>query len=376
MAANLVSYMMQFLTPEMIGRIAAALGLDRDDAQTGISAAVPALLAAFSSAADRPGGAQRLADSVRRQSGVLDNLASMIGGSGQSSLIERGTSMLSSLLGSQERSALSGAISRYAGLGQNASTSLLGMLTPLVMGAIGKQIGTRSLDASSVTGLLASQKDQIAQALPSGMSRMLAGTGLLDSLAGATGSAAAAAAAAGQGGRAAATTGQHAQYASSATRSAVPTWIYWALPIVVIAGLLWYLFADRIEQLAERQPTPAPTIVVGGVDVRKQVDDSMAQVRTSLAGVTDVESAKEALPRLQAAMSQIDKVDATVGQLPADQRKVVSGMVTSAMASIDQMIDKVLAIPGVADVLRPTTDNLRTKLAQLSGQPSTVGGGR
>jgi Bacterial protein of unknown function (DUF937) len=374
MATNLVSYVMQFLTPDMIGRIAAALGLDRDDAQTGIGAAVPALLAAFSSAADRPGGAQRLADSVRQQSGVLDNLAGMIGGSGQSSLIERGTSMLSSLLGSQEQSVLSGAISRYAGLGQNASTSLLGMLTPLVMGAIGKQIGTRNLDASSLTGLLASQKDQIAQALPSGMSRMLAGTGLLDSLAGATGSAAAAAA--GQAGRAAAATGQYAQYASSTARSAVPMWIYWAIPIAVIAGLLWYLFADRIEQLAERQPTPTPSIVVGGVDVRKQVDDSLAQVRTSLAGVTDVESAKAALPGLQAAMTQIDKVNATVGQLPADQRKVVGGWVSSAMATIDQMINKVLAIPGVGDVLKPTADNLRTKLAELSGQPSTVGGGR
>src|SRR5262245_47173432 len=245
MATNLVSYVMQFLTPDMIGRIAAALGLDRGDAQTGIGAAVPALLAAFGSAADRPGGAQRLVDSARQQSGVLDNLAGTIGGSGQSSLIERGTSMLSSVLGSQEQSGLSGAISRYAGLGQNASTSLLGMLAPLVMGAIGKQLGPRNLDASSLTGLFASQKDQIAQALPSGMSRMLAGTGMLDSLAGANGSAAAAGA--GQAGRAATATGQYAQYASSAARSGVPTWIYWAIPLAVIAGLLWYLLADRID---------------------------------------------------------------------------------------------------------------------------------
>ena len=47
MATNLVSYMMQFLTPDMIGRIAGALGLNRNDAQSGVSAVVPALLAAF-----------------------------------------------------------------------------------------------------------------------------------------------------------------------------------------------------------------------------------------------------------------------------------------------------------------------------------------
>ena len=45
MATNLVSYVMQFLTPDMVSRIAAALGLNRSDAQSGMNAAVPALLA-------------------------------------------------------------------------------------------------------------------------------------------------------------------------------------------------------------------------------------------------------------------------------------------------------------------------------------------
>jgi len=376
MAANLVSYVMQLLTPDMIGRMAAALGLNRDDAQTGIGAAVPALLAAFSSAAAKPGGAQNLVDSVKRQSGVLDNLAGMIGGGGQSSLIEKGTGMLGSLLGGQDQSALAGAIGKYAGLGQNASSSLLGMLAPLVMGAIGKQIGTGNLDANSVTGLLTSQKDQIAQALPSGMSRLLGGTGLLDSVTGAAGSAAAAA---GQAGRAAAAaTGQYASAAgrAAATGSAVPTWIYWVIPLALIAGLAWYLLGDRIDQVAQQEPAPAPSIVVGGVDIGKQVNDSLGQVRTSLAGVTDAASARAALPRLQAATAQIDKVGTMVGQLPAEQRQVVGGVVASAMVTIDQMINKVLAIPGIGDVLKPTADNLRTKLAALSGQPSTVGTGR
>src|SRR5690349_9707268 len=41
MATNLVSYIVQFLTPDMIGRIAGVLGLDRNDTQTGVRAAVP-----------------------------------------------------------------------------------------------------------------------------------------------------------------------------------------------------------------------------------------------------------------------------------------------------------------------------------------------
>ena len=59
MAINLVSIVMQFLTPDMIGRIASALGLDRNSTQTAIGAAVPALLAALAGAAAKPGGPQR-----------------------------------------------------------------------------------------------------------------------------------------------------------------------------------------------------------------------------------------------------------------------------------------------------------------------------
>jgi len=182
MATNLVSYMMQFLTPDMIGRIAGALGLNRSDAQSGVSAVVPALLAAFSGLADKPGGAQSLVNTVKQQSGVLDNFAGMIGGNNLSSFIERGSSLLTSLLGSHDQSALTGAVARFAGLGQNKATSLLGMLAPVVMGLIGRQIGTRGVDIGSLTSLLASQKEQIAQALPNGMGELLDRTGLSSGL--------------------------------------------------------------------------------------------------------------------------------------------------------------------------------------------------
>ena len=60
MATNLVSLIMQFLTPDMIGRIASALGLDRTNTQTAIGAAVPGLLAGLCGVATQPGGAQSL----------------------------------------------------------------------------------------------------------------------------------------------------------------------------------------------------------------------------------------------------------------------------------------------------------------------------
>src|SRR4030081_3909713 len=98
MAANLVSVVMQFLTPDMIVKIASALGLDRTVAQKAIGGAVPALLAGLADLASTPAGARQLANtSIQQQPGSLESLKSLIGGSGVNTLVETGSSMLSGL---------------------------------------------------------------------------------------------------------------------------------------------------------------------------------------------------------------------------------------------------------------------------------------
>jgi hypothetical protein len=375
----------------MVGRIAAALGLNRGDAQSGVSAGVPALLAAFGGLADKPGGAQSLVNTIKQQSGVLDNFAGMIGGSNQSSFIERGSSLLTSLLGTHDQAALTGAVARFSGLGQNRANSLLGMLTPLVMGLIGRQIGARGVDSGSLTSLLASQREQIAQALPAGMGEALdragVGAGLESARAAAPGA---------QATRPGATTGQFSQSSASGPRpaatdpraprgatSGASNWAYWAIPLVLLGGLLQYLFGPG-PQRQQQAMQPAPTqematanrnVIVDGVDVKNTLGDSISDVRTSLQGVTDVDSAKAAVPKLDAAKGQIDKVSGLAGQLSPDQRKTIAGVVAPAMPAIDQLSNKVLDMPGVGDVLRPVLDPVKTKLAELAGQPSTVGAG-
>jgi hypothetical protein len=147
MATNLVSLVMQFLTPDMVGRIASVLGLDRNKVQTAVNAIIPALLAAFGNTAAQPGGAQKLVDAARQQSGTVGAFANMLGTGGQSSFIEKGTQLLSSLLGGRDQNLLAQAVAKFAGVGQGGASSLLGMLAPVVMGSIGQHQG-QSLDAS------------------------------------------------------------------------------------------------------------------------------------------------------------------------------------------------------------------------------------
>jgi hypothetical protein len=90
----------------------------------------------------------------------------------------------------------------------------------------------------------------------------------------------------------------------------IPNWACWALPLIMLGGLLWYLFANppQQEQVAQRPAPPAQSqsVVVDGVDVKNTLGDSLGDLRTSLQSVTDVESAKAALPKLEAASQNSD----------------------------------------------------------------------
>jgi hypothetical protein len=373
MTPNLVSLVLQYATPEMIGRIATAFGLDRSSANTAVSASVPGLLAALSSAAMQPGGAQKLADAAMQHVGAPDKLASILAGGTQTTVADKGARFLSSLLGGQDHAALAAAVAKVAGVSQGASNSLLGVLAPVVLGTIAKQQGAGGLNPSNIVSLLSAQKDNIAAALPSGLRNQLSGTGMLDSLRGVVG---AATATAGEGTRAAISaaqtvtnTGVRAASGAIDSASARPKWLYWAIPAAAVAALVLYLINNPLEQVAQHAPQvtgSVQSVVIGGLDMGKQVSDSLAGLRTSLVGITDAASATAVQSKLQQITIQLDKVSDVAAQLSPDQRKIIAGIVKPAMQSLNQQFDKVLVIPGASDVLKPSIDVLKAKLATLS----------
>jgi hypothetical protein len=60
-APNLVSVVMQFLTPDMIAKTAFAVGLDRTVAQKEVGDAAPTPLSSLADLASAPNGARQLA---------------------------------------------------------------------------------------------------------------------------------------------------------------------------------------------------------------------------------------------------------------------------------------------------------------------------
>ncbi|WP_065754010.1 DUF937 domain-containing protein [Bradyrhizobium paxllaeri] len=382
MATNLVSAVMQFLTPDMIAKIASVLGLDRNVTQKAISGAIPALLASLADVASTPNGARQLTNTLTQQSASIDSLKNLIGGSGQNLLQETGANMLSGLFGGGTLDAMAQTIGKFAGIGEGTSKSMLGMLGPVVLGMLGQQQRSAGLDASGLASLLTSQKDQIAAAIPSGLASQLSAAGLIDGASESLRSGAAAASAA--GGRIAEASGrtayQSGQTASAAARSVTASqWPYWLVAAVVLGGLAWFAFGPSREDTVAQLPPPsttrtatgtvgaAPTdLTVGGMNLANQVNASVGSIRTLLPGITDAASAEAALPKLKEATAQLNEVNSRAAQLSPEGKTILVKLIVAATPTINQMCDKVLATPGAGTVAKPAIDELRGKLDALA----------
>jgi hypothetical protein len=373
MAANLFSIVMQSLTPGVIARIAAALGIDPNLAQKAIGGAVPSLLAGLADVGSTPSGARQLSNVVAQQPGPLDSIKSLLEGGDQAAITNAGSNMLAGLFGGGALDTLTATIGKFAGLNEGPMKALLGMLAPVVLGTLGQQQRAGGLDASGLASMLTSQKDQLAAAIPSNLASQLGAAGLIDKVR--ADMRAGAAAASGAAPRM--TTA--ADRTMDAARSGIGgmNWSYIAAALAVLAVLSWFFMGHPgTETVAEKTATPAPasstvglaptSVTVGGVNLANQINSSVDSLKAVLPTITDAASARAALPTIRQASSQLDEVSSLIAKLPPEGRTALVKVIAIAMPTIDQMCDKVLATPGVGDVAKPAIDQLKGQLDSLS----------
>lgn len=365
---NIVSLMTNFLTPDMIGRIASALGLDKSLVGKAIGAAVPTLLAALTNLVSKPDGAGQLSQALAQQKpDLLGSIGNLLGGTEQKGLLEGGLSSLTSLLGGSAVNSLTGALGKFAGLNQGGASNLLGVLGPVVMGTLGKQQKESGLDAAGLANLLTSQKDNVASALPSGFGSLVSGSGLLDSLGSAVSSGAATA-------QRTATQAAHAAEVAAERASSGSRWLWPVLILAAIALAAWYLLSDRRPQQAVDTARTAVTstidslkgVMVGGADLSTTVSNTVGAIRSSLEGIKDPATAQASLPKLSEAAGQLDKLVAATSQLSPNVRSALAMAIAAIRPTLDQLADKALAIPGVGSVVKPAIDAIRAKLDVLA----------
>jgi hypothetical protein len=360
---NIVSIIMQLLTPDLIGKLATMLGVDRSLVQRATSASIPAILAGLSGLASKNGGGTIIDAINKLDPNILGNLATSAGGEGGRALATTGSNILTSLLGGSTLSALATALSKYSGLNNSAAGSLIGVLTPIVLAALGQQQKAQGFDAGGLAKMLQGQKDNIAKALPADFSKLLAGSGLLDSV-----------------------TPQMESSPSSAAGS-VPmgdassggaSWLPWLIGLAALVIIVWFIFgrpspspapeASQPAAPAATSTTPAALakIMAGDVDVGAQLAGALASLKTVLPTLKDNASAAAAKDKLSDAAAQLDKVSGLAAQLSADNKKALAAVALAGMQAIQPLIDSALTNSSVAAIVKPVLDGIKDKLTALS----------
>jgi hypothetical protein len=351
MAFNIVSAIINSLAPSVIDKVAAALGVNAGLARTALTAAVPAVLAAFGSKASTETGARALFDAVSKtDTGAFGDLAATLSGAKGETFLQGGLGSLGSLLGDTGLKGLTGAIGRQAGLGSDASSSIVSLAGQLAMCQLAKSAASEGLDAAGLGGMLRAQQDNIKSALPAGLGEMLSASGLVGGNF------------AEQAGRAATkAVHQTAQVTKKGT-----SWLTWALPVLLALVALWWFLGNRTTTVTDAVPQAVKEVVVEGVDVGKQLTGALDGLRTTLGGITDAATAEAALPRLQETVTAVDGITGLLAKLSPEQRSMLAGLVSAALPAIKEVSGKVLAIPGVGDIVKPTVDGLIAKIESLA----------
>jgi len=166
------------VSDQLVGQIGGLLGESPDKARNAVDSALPTLLAGIGESAQDANGADALFNLVNRQDdSVVDNIGSMIGSNQSSELIESGTRGLGSLLGSNGVTTMITGLAGQTGLGKGSAGSLLGLMTPMVIGQLKRKAGADGLNASGLASMLKGQGTNISAAMPSGMIGQLEAAG-------------------------------------------------------------------------------------------------------------------------------------------------------------------------------------------------------
>jgi len=378
MAINIIDIIRGLITPDTLNTLASMLGEDKNRVATATSGAAPAILAGILGAVSKPAGASAFSTALSEQDpGLLDNLAGLLGGSQGRSQIESGSTLLSSLLGQSGLGGLIKAISGTSGLSAGSATSLLGALAPMVMGVLGREQRNAGLDTNGLLDMLRGQSGNIASAIPSTLASALGSTGLLDSIAGNLGAAASSASSTATA--AAREVNRTAHQAASSSGSFLGKF----LSLAAVAAVAWfgyqYMFkpdtTDNIKDVVAEIETITATnppasinrlTLDSGIDLGSEISKVVSSTTDTLAGITSVKSAEDALPELMRINDELQNITGLATELSANGRSDLAGLVSGAMGDFMQLTDKVNTIPGVADILNPVMEPILKQLQILT----------
>jgi vacuolar-type H+-ATPase subunit E/Vma4 len=110
--------------------------------------------------------------------------------------------------------------------------------------------------------------------------------------------------------------------------------------------------------------------VAGGDELMTGLKDLFASAKESFEGITDSATADAAVSKFGELSNSVDGLAAMIEKLPAEAKPAVQSVIQQGIAQLKALADKVLAISGVQDVLKPSVDHLMAKLQAVAGEPT------
>ncbi|HWB85947.1 MAG TPA: OmpA family protein [Bryobacteraceae bacterium] len=169
MADSLLTSLFGMLDSRSISGIAGALGAPDHSVLQGLKSSIACVLGGMASKSEDPGALRNILDLTPSAAG--DGAMSQIAraaSDANSPLISGGKRILSSLFGNSEPTVMN-AVGSASGLRASATSTILAMVAPMVMGFLSKRVRTEGMNMNSFGGLLQRERDSIESALPPGV---------------------------------------------------------------------------------------------------------------------------------------------------------------------------------------------------------------
>ena len=392
MAINLMDLVKTAISSSGVAdQIGSAVGLEKSKTNSAIEAAIPVLLGGLMKKASTPSGASELSNIFKKQDAepsILDNLGSLVSGGASSKLLGMGSSLLPMLLGSSQASIVS-VLMKLLGIGDKGVLGLLGSLAPIVMGVVGKQAKSAGgFDPGVLTNLLGGQSNFLSSALPNELKGVM---GLADL------------------GRQASetvnnaarnttreTTTRERAYVAPAPAAPASNPLSWLLPLLALAGLgfLGYTFMsgtkkEEVKTPVVRTPTPVPATapavkpvpdsvaaplelpkleLPGGMsieDLKAKLSGSFDGITTTLGSITDVDTAKGAVSKLEEAAKAY--ADLGMDKMPAAATGTLAPFIKPYFEKVGGLLNTLYLIPGVKEIIEPVLGPMVQSVSKMMG---------
>ena len=172
---NLFSVAKGVLSGNVVGKIASLIGSNASVTQTALTSMLPSMLKGLISTGSTKEGAGKLLDMIKSNDlgeGTLNNLSSSLEGGNSSSFMDMGSKLNDSLFGNKLAD-----MAKAPGLNAGASSKLMNLASPILLGSLGKVVKNNNLDASGLQSYLSNQKlDNVLGAATSAATRTTAAT--------------------------------------------------------------------------------------------------------------------------------------------------------------------------------------------------------